>query len=414
LIGALRVVLPAVVDERHIVFVQYGDYRSAVERFAAGGGATYGSQHYSVQQVAAFARDARVTVISIPAPLGEKQLESGVLAVGLGNRRGRIPVTLLRYLERLSPTDIVLRTPVASVLSWARLRSRRVLPMLADSFPQPRLTQRFLATLLNNPAVPVVGNHNLPACSSLASLGVDAGKIVPWDWPQERTPQEQAAKERVHPGAPFHILFAGVVSAPKGTVELITAVSLLAREGIDARLVVAGSGEVEAMTTLARELGCAERVQFLGRIPNTRVFELMRESDVVVVPSRPTYAEGLPIVINEALCSRSPLVLSDHPIFVQALRDAPGIVFFEAGNAASLAQSLAGLARDAALYARVSAAAPAAWDRLQVPLRWGDIVRRWFHGSADDFAFLKAHALAHVPSARWAVPGRSTERAVRV
>ena len=45
----------------------------------------------------------------------------------------------------------------------------------------------------------------------------------------------------------------------------------------------------------------------------------MSAHDIVIVPSRHDYPEGLPMTIYEALAMRTPLVVSDHPMIKAGL-----------------------------------------------------------------------------------------------
>ena len=130
----------------------------------------------------------------------------------------------------------------------------------------------------------------------------------------------------------------------------------------------------------------------MGRVSNGDVQRLMREHDAVVVPSRSSYAEGLPMAIYEGLCSRSPLIISSHPMFVPALGQQDGVLMFEEGKPESLAQAIASL-QDAAVYRRVSQGSAAAWESIQVPLKSGELLTRWLTGTNADIAALKTFSL---------------------
>jgi glycosyltransferase involved in cell wall biosynthesis len=124
---------------------------------------------------------------------------------------------------------------------------------------------------------------------------------------------------------------------------------------------------------LALRLGVGDRVQLLGVIPNTNVRQRMIEKDIIVVPSHYDYAEGLPNAIFEALASRTPLLISDHPAFANRLQSGENCLIFRAADASSLADRVATLLTDAGLFARLSARSAAALDsyRSLPQPRWG-------------------------------------------
>lgn len=106
---------------------------------------------------------------------------------------------------------------------------------------------------------------------------------------------------------PFRVLYAGKLSRSKGVLELLEAVAPLL--GDDFQLALAGGGhgeETEAIRARASELG----VELLGRLDHPRLAEAMNRAHVFVLPS---YYEGLPLVLVEALACDCRLVVSSLP-----------------------------------------------------------------------------------------------------
>lgn len=385
--------------KRHVVFIQHGDYGEAFRNFERGGAETYAAQRHSVELVAGLTKEFEVTVIALPAAVGEEILENGVRVIGMGFRGGARSLPLIRTLERLRPTDLVLRAPLPAPLAWGLLRARNVLPIYADSFQSGKLSRRarqaLLVALLNQKKIQLVSNHNVPAAKDLVRIGVKAEKVVPWDWPSARKPDDHPAKDPPSGGQPFSLFFAGAVTRDKGVPDILQAIALLRSKGTDVRASIAGSSpQLEELKAEANQLGVDEHVQFLGRIPNSDVSRLMREHSAVVVPSRLSYPEGLPLVIYEGLCSRSPVLLSRHPMFVEAFGASPGVCMFEPSSPESLAQKVEELRTDPQAYRALSQESPLAWKKIQVPLTWGEVVTAWLDGSDESIARLKAHALA--------------------
>src|SRR5688572_29191619 len=115
---------------RHVVFVQYGDYRQAVRRFAEGGAETYVAQRYSVDHVGGLTKRMAVTVVCLPAEPHDEMLPNGVRWIGLGHDPSKQDPRLIGVLEQLDPTDVVMTTPHLPALAWCLLRGTRVLPLL--------------------------------------------------------------------------------------------------------------------------------------------------------------------------------------------------------------------------------------------------------------------------------------------
>jgi glycosyltransferase involved in cell wall biosynthesis len=92
---------------------------------------------------------------------------------------------------------------------------------------------------------------------------------------------------------------------------LLRAFALLDPAQVRAKLVIAGSGEErEPLENLARELGLAGRVRFLGLVPNSEVARLHAAADLFVLSSR---LEATPTVVLEALACGTRVVSTDNP-----------------------------------------------------------------------------------------------------
>ena len=150
---------------------------------------------------------------------------------------------------------------------------------MADSFeihPLVRvLKYHRLGTLLNDRRVEWVGNHGINACRSLVGMGVDPAKVIAWDYPFARRPEDLPPRELAQEDVRT-MLYVGAIQPKKGIGDAIEAVAELKRRQIDLRLQLAGEGQVERFRGQAEKAGIADRVEFLGLITNAEVFERMR------------------------------------------------------------------------------------------------------------------------------------------
>lgn len=108
-------------------------------------------------------------------------------------------------------------------------------------------------------------------------------------------------------GAVHRLLFVGNLFERKGVTDLLNAVALLRLKDLHIELVFAGGGDVQAYTAKAAALGLEKRVMFVGWSTQTEVARLMAQADILVLPS---YDEGLPLVILEALANGVAVVCS--------------------------------------------------------------------------------------------------------
>jgi glycosyltransferase involved in cell wall biosynthesis len=294
-------------------------------------------------------------------------------------------------------------------MKWCLDHRVEVLPLFADSFSldvrtlsplkamartlRHKLRNAKLSRVLNNSRIRWVGNHNVPASQDLVRIGVAPKKVLPWDWPPIVSPAMFEPKEGVSNGEPWRLFFIGSVVETKGVGDAVEAVSELKRSGRKVELTVVGSGDIDRFSQLAVKCGIAENVHFQGKLGHDQVIELIRGSHAVLVPSHHRYTEGIPMVIYESFSTRTPVICSDHPMFVNKVsRDAADIV--PERQPIALAKAVEQLLGDNERYHRMSQATQEAWDRLQCPLRYFDLIEHWLSGTPEDDAWLSQFSLA--------------------
>lgn len=107
------------------------------------------------------------------------------------------------------------------------------------------------------------------------------------------------------PGRPRLVCVARL-SGEKGQLVLLRAAALLAREGIEFELVLAGDGEMRGrIESEILRCGLARHVRITGWLDANQVREEILASRALVLPS---FAEGLPVVIMEAMALRRPVI----------------------------------------------------------------------------------------------------------
>jgi colanic acid/amylovoran biosynthesis glycosyltransferase len=98
----------------------------------------------------------------------------------------------------------------------------------------------------------------------------------------------------------------GRLSEPKGQLLLVEAAHRLAAQGIEFELVLAGDGELRAeIEASIRRYKLQGRVCITGWISGDEVREQILAARALVLPS---FAEGLPIVIMEAMALKRPVI----------------------------------------------------------------------------------------------------------
>lgn len=133
--------------------------------------------------------------------------------------------------------------------------------------------------------------------------GFDEGRFHPA--PPDTTLQHQYAPD----GAPL-LLYVGRLVTFKGVDHLLDAMALLCRTAngrVPPRLLLAGDGPHRAnLERKARDLGIADRVHFLGGLPNAELPRYHAASSMFVIPS--TDHETFCIAACEAMACARPVV----------------------------------------------------------------------------------------------------------
>lgn len=378
-----------------IMIVQFGDYRQALLARKAAQPESYRAQYYSMACFDSLSSQGGALVVCLDTAPYDEIWDQFHLVGGrfIPNGGGwnylwqawHASKQIIALAESFGPSHVIVRTPdwpMIFVGRWALRKKIHLLPLFADYFYSNNLKNYLrnmpLIHILNHPAVHLVANHNYPACNSMAMAGVTKAKIVPYDWPPVNDPRNAASKKISSQDQPFRLCYAGLLSEQKGVGDLLQAVALLVRSGMNIELDIFGTGPAEnTLAFLSQNLGLTAPVRFHGLAANTAVLEGMRRAHLVIVPSRHAYPEGIPCVIYESLETRTPLVISDHPSFLPKLKDGSGCLIFPAGRVNQLAACIQRGLTDPALYASLSETSGEAWDRIQCPITFGQLLDDW-------------------------------------
>jgi glycosyltransferase involved in cell wall biosynthesis len=169
--------------------------------------------------------------------------------------------------------------------------------------------------------------------------------------PQERT--EMRTRLGVTDEAPI-ILYASKFQRRKRPDDLLAAFGNIRAQGVDAHLVMVGSGEMEAELHAAAATVADANIHFPGFLNQTELPKAYAASELFVLPSD---EEPFGLIVNEVMCAGLPVVVAQE---VGAAVDLvkPGVngETFPARNVDALAAALARIARDADMRARMGAA----------------------------------------------------------
>lgn len=171
-----------------------------------------------------------------------------------------------------------------------------------------------------------------------------------------------AGRERGGSGDRPRVICVGRLSPEKGHIGLFQAMQALAARGVPLHLTLVGDGPMRAeLEQAAAEMGLAEGIEFLGARDEPATLEAIAQADMLVLPS---FMEGLPIVLMEAMALHVPVIASRVAGIPELVIDGETGLLFDPANWHGLADALARLAGDSQLrgdladagYAKVSAA----------------------------------------------------------
>jgi len=192
----------------------------------------------------------------------------------------------------------------------------------------------------------------------LCHLGIDCEQFVP-----QRCSPSSAQVTTTLPHGGFHsrrctqaraiqLLSVGRLAPAKGHSLLLQACAILLDRGVALQLQLVGDGpERSRLQQLARDLGLSEIVRFSGALTSPEVRAALQQAHVFVLPS---LAEGIPVVLMEAMASGVACVSCPVNGIPELITHEHTGLLAPPGDAESLATQLQRLATDPALRARLA------------------------------------------------------------
>ncbi|MBK1644858.1 hypothetical protein CKO25_09395 [Thiocapsa imhoffii] len=134
---------------------------------------------------------------------------------------------------------------------------------------------------------------------------------------------------------PFVVTFLGRLGVRKGTYDLIHAIELLKDLNINFKL--AGDGDIQKCSREILSRGLNDKVEIRTWLDPDSVVSVLKSSDLYVLPS---YDEGLPMGILEAMASGLPIVSTNVGGIPEAVESGVNGLLIEPGDVKSLALSI--------------------------------------------------------------------------
>lgn len=134
------------------------------------------------------------------------------------------------------------------------------------------------------------------------------------------------------------ILFLGRLEQEKGVFDLLNAFPAVAAHLPDVSLMFCGVGSArKQLEQMAQEYGLGSRVLFPGWVDGEEKTRLLRRAAVFVLPS---YAEGMPMSVLEAMAAGTPVVASCVGAVPEMLENGNSGFVVKAGHVDELAEAI--------------------------------------------------------------------------
>lgn len=180
-------------------------------------------------------------------------------------------------------------------------------------------------------------------------------------------------------GRPIEILFVGNLYESKGTIEMVKAAGKLRAQGVCFRLTMAGGRPDQAtgrrLEQAIADAGIADRTELPGVVGIEEKAELYTRSDIFCFPTH-YEAEGMPLVILEAMSAGLPIVSTRWRSIPNVVTDGHDGVLVAPGDTDTLAEHLLRLSTDEAHRQAMGSAARDTFDRRFSPQRFQAKVER--------------------------------------
>lgn len=152
----------------------------------------------------------------------------------------------------------------------------------------------------------------------------------------------------------LRVICVGRFSAEKGHLGLLEAFDRLRRDGLTAELVLVGDGpSYTAIRNQVEDRGLSDSVHFLGRCAEEETLRAIADSDLLVLPS---FMEGLPVVLMEAMALGVPAIGPRVAGVPELVEDGVDGLLFTPGDWNDLRRKLHRLMLDAPLRERLTVA----------------------------------------------------------
>ncbi len=133
-------------------------------------------------------------------------------------------------------------------------------------------------------------------------------------------------------------LFFGLISEAKGIFDLLNVIENNKDEYRSRmKLLIGGNGDTQKLKTLISKHHTGDIIEFLGWVDNEEKIAAFNNSDVFILPS---YAEGLPISILEAMSYGKAIIATDVGGVSEIVKENENGILIEPGSLPQIRQAI--------------------------------------------------------------------------
>ena len=164
-------------------------------------------------------------------------------------------------------------------------------------------------------------------------LGVDPQRFIPVPKPKQT--------------GTCNLLCVGRLTPAKGQAILLESVAQLQNQGISVTLTLVGMGpDEQSLGQYAENLGISRQVHFTGAVDQDHILDYYKAADMFVLPS---FAEGLPVVLMEAMAMEIPCITTAITGIPELIRNGQEGLLVAASDREGLIQAIKQLVEDQVL-----------------------------------------------------------------
>jgi glycosyltransferase involved in cell wall biosynthesis len=156
------------------------------------------------------------------------------------------------------------------------------------------------------------------------------------------------------------VLLIAAMTPRKGVSEFLQAIAKLTRRGLPLTATLVGGGEIDRYQQEAQDLGIGDACTFTGWLLPHEVYKCFSGTRVFVLPS---YEEGLPMAIIEALRAGVPVISTPVGSIPEVLTHGQDVIFVEPGDVDQLAAEVETQLTDQSANTKIGAGGRATFER---------------------------------------------------